>query len=280
MLAAASRVKLDQLASQAKLADPASKEFQVPPEFPADPHRLAKRSQSLPANPAHLDLPDPPDTPAQLATKDLPDLPATQEKTAKMVSPAQSDLLVPQEPPDPMDLLVTRAKTDPRSQSFQESLDRPETMAPLARKDLLVPPDPMEPQASLVIKDPSELLDPLAKMESPARKELLDPLALPARRVSAPSTALWMVVFSSKTAPDCRRPNDCGSTSQIAFQCGYDSDIASWTAAATTVLANNMSSLFAFAFLLSDFLNVHGPPALIHTTEIPKFMWSLMQTCR
>lgn len=260
---------MDQLANQAKLADPASRESQVPPEFPADPHRLAKRSQSLPANPALLDLPDPPDTLAQLATKDLPDLPATQEKTAKMVSPAQSDLLVPQEPPDPMDLLVTRAKTDPRSQSFQENLDRPETMAPLARKELLVPPDPMEPQASLVIKDPSDLLDPPAKMESPAKKELLDPLALPERRVSAPSTALWMVVFSSKMAPDCRWPNDCGSTSQIAFQCGYGSDIASWTAVATTLLPTTclLCSHSLFFFLI--FLTFMGPRHLFTQLKSP-----------
>lgn len=263
MLAAASREKLDQLVSPVKPADQANKEFPVLPEYLADLHQLAKRNQSLPANHAHLDPPDPPDTPAQLETKDLPDPLAIPVKMARMVSPAQSDLLVPQVPPDPMDLLVIKEKTDPKNPSFPESLDRLETMVPLARKELPVHPDLTEPQANLVTKDPSDLLDPQEKMESPAKKEQLDPQALPERRVSAPNTALWTVVFSSKTAPDCRRPRDCGSTSQIAFQCGYGSDSAGWTAA-NTLLPTTLSSLLAFAFLLSDLLITNGPPALIH----------------
>lgn len=213
--------QLAQLADQGRPGSQANREYPELPVFQADPHQPVLRLAFPPANPAPRAHQDPPVTLDLQVMPDHQDLPVPREKTEKMDSPAQLDLQAPQVPRDLTDLLVTRVRTDPRKQSFPEMPDRLVITAPLARKVPLVHLVQMERQEPPERKDPVDHLDLPAKMANQAKRERRDRPDLLARRVSAPSTALWTVAFSSRTAPVSRQPQPCGPTSQTAYACEY-----------------------------------------------------------
>jgi len=97
-----------------------------------------------------------------------------------------------------MVLQVKQASQAETSHLFQEKQDQPEMLEAQVRRDPLDPPAPMvnqEDQAHVDQQDPMDHQAQMVHQAKTVKQEVLVPLE---RRVSAPSTALWTVVFSSK----------------------------------------------------------------------------------
>jgi len=174
-----------------------------------DAHQLsARKSRFHHATLAHLAHPDHRDQPDHQATADDLDLPASPEPT---VNPAPPVPLAPTDLPDQlaqMDHEVTPddqhnpPRTAPASPDQQESPAQEVCPATTAHPDATDSPDN---------PDPTVPLDPLALVARTAKMAQLDPLANPAHRasaVSAPNTALWTAVCSSKTEQDESKDGD------------------------------------------------------------------------
>jgi hypothetical protein len=208
-----SSVKLD--ATVAAAPDtPDAQETQEPtasPEFPAllelpdalDAHQLsARKSKSHHATHAHLAHPDHLDHPDHLATADDLDLPASPETT---VNPAQPDPLAPTDLPDQaaqMDHVVTPDDQHNPPRTPLANLDQQERPAQEVCPATMALPDATDSPDK---PDPTVPPDPLAPVAPTAKMAQLDPPANPAHRasaVSAPNTAPWTAVCSSKTEQD------------------------------------------------------------------------------